>query len=295
MSRSLREKEENNFIFESYAMFAKDHKKCRNNEKGRPTRRWCRQHMTEEGDIQINLLPWKASPIPLFRVHPDNTVTFVASVEQVVACSVTLSQSLAQLVPFHITRWKKGVYRIGGEAVAQSKIKDPNDKRYRWATEKWGYLQNEAPQYFAGIKFDMATGECLNPMPDTVREVVPEKRTEWLRCLRRYKKGLKSRIKVGALTEYATLTMEVRNAGGYGAGGTHWAQGKLTDLMYCMVNEHYPPEMLTNFVRSVPRTWRQTEITPADITKAVEQVFTHYSEALREEYGVFGEVLHKKE
>ena len=267
-------------------MFAEDHKKCRDIGAGRAVREWCRQHMTDEGDIQINLLPWKSAPTPLFRVHPDNTITFIASVEQVVGASVSLSHSLVRLVPFNFTRWRKGMYRIGGEMVAA---------KYGRAKRHW--LANEARQYFKGIRFDMATGECLNPMPDTTRNVIPEKRTEWLRCLRRYKKGLKARIKVGALTEYADLAMEVRNEKGNGhrSGATHWTEEKFGFLLFCMRENEYPPSILTDFVRSVPRSWRQQEINPTDMMKAVEQVFTTHSQTLREQYGVFGEVLHKKE
>lgn len=287
------------FQFWSYEQFVADHKKCRDNMMGRPVRKWCRTHLvgTDYDQIEVRLNPSYYGRgrgcTPLFRVHPDNTITFVASVEEVLENNQSLSASLHKLVRFSLTRWKKGVYRIGGTEVAD-RMTEGED---RWSRKRWYWLANEAPQYFKGIRFDMATGECLNAMPDTVREAIPEMRTEWLRCLRRYKRGLKARARVGALSEHTKSAMAARATATtpYGELYQKWDADWLTTLLECMQSETYPEHILTAFVRSVPRKWRATEITPIDIVDAVDTVLNTHSQTLREQYGVFGEVLYKKE
>jgi len=299
--------------FWSYGHFLADHKKCRDNSFGRPVRKWCRTYLVGT-DIEIRMTPpyWRHSEpdkVPLCRIHPDNTITFIASVEEVLRNSQSLSFSLHRLIRFSLTRWKKGVYRIGGTEVAARITNEAEVRGAGYSTRQphrirgyragWQWLANEAPQYFQGIRFDMNTGECLNAIPDTVREVIPEMRTEWLRCLRRYKRGLKARAKIGALSGYAESTMTAR-AGRYmsmrfSVGYQIWDVEFLHDLLECMKSETYPEHILTAFVKSAPSKWKATEITPVDIMDAVDKTFNTHSKALREQYGVFGEVLHKKE
>jgi hypothetical protein len=145
------------------------------------------------------------------------------------------------------------------------------------------------------------TGLCLNPEPDESVEPVPEKRKLWLRQLRRFKFGLKSRAKVGA------LTMHIQEANILRAENNKlpwqkrkrlaidWEQDSWRKkLVWCMKNEKYPPEILTAFVQSVENSWRHDNITQELVLETVDNMFTRHSEVLRREYGVFGKTLHKK-
>ena len=67
------------------------------------------------------------------------------------------------------------------------------DWRYAWS-EYYRWLRNAPNQeYFEGITFDLVTGECINPRDDLQVEINQENKKEWLRTVKKFKKGLRLR------------------------------------------------------------------------------------------------------
>src|SRR5690606_12378101 len=56
-----------------------------------------------------------------------------------------------------------------------------------------------------GVKFNMVTGECLNPLPWPVRVDQPDKAREWRRRWSRFRRTFRTMAKVGAF-DYIKLT-----------------------------------------------------------------------------------------
>jgi len=227
--------------------------------------------------------------VPVYKLTPNNVLTFILSLDKLLYHSNSIVMVLHKTVPLTVQRFDKGKYRVG-VGVKTKAI---------WSGNYYFSLKKEdSQQYFKGIKFRLPDRLCLNPQPDETIEEVPEERRKWRRDLRRYKRGLKSRAKVGALTghidryekernENAKLDWQVRRQ-----LRMLWTNEWIKRLVRCMKKEEYPSEILYAFVRSADRWHRSTN--PQHIIKAVDEVFTAHSEALRREYGVFGRTLHKK-
>ena len=287
----------------SYADMAGYFRKVKTPSKGRPLKRGLRLYK-EGNNYVVKMQDWRgAEDIPLFKVSPKNVVTFLLPLEHVLRDSNTLVILLPRVIPIHLTRAKKGVYRISheGSMNMNPRLWDPCGSYPNWA-----FMRNEAPQYFKGIKFNFLTGECLNPQPDQATTELPEQRKVWRGELRRYKRGLKARIKVGALEGFIHEEQVALRAASsvwkYRRGVCpDWTQPKLTNLLLkSMRKETYPAELLQAFVRSAISTYTvggwdsSAALTGQYLLRVVDQVFTQNSEHLRRKYGVFGKTLHMK-
>jgi hypothetical protein len=271
-------------MFMSYTDFAEDYKRCRSTGKGRPIKGWCRL-FREGSDYVVKIRRWHNVDVPLFRVSPDETVTFCMPLDSVLHNAQTIVSSLYRVIPFSLERKRKGIYALGDTHRA-------NDGHGRSNYFRW--LKTEAPEYFTNIRFNLVTGECLNPQPNLMDSVIPEVRTQWLRHVKRYKKGLKARAKVGALQGYMTKvadTMVDRH--------NHWKlqhdwnrkldhHETLQQVVECMRSEEYPPDLLYLFVATTPVPFSDRDITAKMVLRNVDRVFNAYSVQLRQIYGVFG-------
>ena len=244
-----------------------------------------------EGNDYVIKIGWRGTIWePLCRITPNNTLVFEAPLDRMLHNNCSLSNILVKITGIHFTRWKKGMYRLGSEKEAATKSTSTSP----WCPEKWEWLHSKAPLYFNGIKFNLDTGKCLNGKPDPTKKVIPEKRKEWLRDLKRYKRGLKTRAKVGALQTYIQAQNE------WYASSPSWTERKnrrpiwsgqnwCEKLVCCMREETYPPEILKAFTASVEMGWHVNVLTDQHVLEIVDKIFTKHSEEFRREYGVFGE------
>lgn len=257
----------------SYAEIAKYFSKCRSPVQGRPLRHGVRLY--REGDSYVVKTYRCSDRTPILKVLPNNTVTFLAPLEYIIQHPYSMTRALYSVVPFYMQRVNKGIYRVACSAAMPLKYST-------WGTHPdWEYMRSQAPQYFNGIKFDFHTGRCINPQPDQLTVEIPRRRKVWRRDLRRYKRGLKARIKVGALRGFVD----------YAYSRTVWTDEKWTDLLVrSMKTDTYPQDILRAFARS------PADLDPDDnsMLKAVDRVFTAHSEHFRQKYGVFGKPLHVK-
>ena len=265
--------------FNCYADFADNYKKCRNAEKGRPINNWARL-FKDGNDYVVKLMYYTGSSPELFRVSRSEVVTFNMPLENLLQSTQTLVSSLHRVAPFRVDRKRKGIYTIAPFYTPTS----------------WSLATS--PEYFNGIEFNIKTGECLNPRPNMMHTVIPKVRKTWLADVKRFKKGLKIRAKVGALDGFIAQVMKERET------TTHWSYKHnlpnwddsevVKRLLRCMRAEEYTPDMLHLMVASVCMGWRTTEITRQMVLNNVDSVFDRHSIAFRKAYGVFGDTLHTK-
>jgi len=282
--------------FRSYKSIANHYASVRNPALGKPVSSFCR--LWKEGDKFVFRLTWGThwqepyQPTPIAEVTPDDVLTFVLPYEKMLQSSNSLTMGLHKILPTHLARQKTGVYRIGGMDEFRAAREQARGDRQHYRAQ-WNWLTTKAPRYFEGIKFNLVTSDCLNPRPDPSVEVVPERRTQWLRDLRRYKRGLLTRVKVGALDqhiEWWNITRGEQRKKPWNERNQVvpiWAAPELVaELVACMKANEYPVSMLKNFVASTGIGWRG-DMTNGDVKDAVERVFTKESENLRRLYGVF--------
>jgi len=144
----------------------------------------------------------------------------------------------------------------------------------------WDYWTNggstTSPEYFAGIQFNMANGECLNQRPDLKHQVVLEVRRQWLKDVAQWRKGMMLRDKLGVLNAIAD--------------GRNFFKNNSSKRMYT--------ELLCSYVAEAIRTQdfsKDTlDVIVANIgisigTSAIGDFIKSNSLQIRMAYGVFGE------
>ena len=111
----------------------------------------------------------------IFKVTPDNKLTFTADVHIIRRHAASLTWKLNEVCPVTLTRRAtlKYVLSTGGKHRDQT-------------------------NYYQGATVDLSTLDFDNPRLDSDLVVIPEVNTEWRRVLAAWRKGLIVRCKVGA-------------------------------------------------------------------------------------------------
>lgn len=260
-------------FFKSYDDIAKWYTKVRNPAKGRPLHTSWRVFDNNKSFV------FRLHDVDVCSVHPDNTVTFYLSSDVLSNIGNSVSYTLPRVLPFLIMRVSTGRYCIAQPAT----IVNASGSYF------WQSFKQQAPDAFHGIRFNMADGKCLNPVPKAIRQNEDAAaRKEWQKILRRYKNGLYVRIKLGVFdTIYAELHSNNVGLSGAMTLGSH--PSFIPTLAKAMRDEEYPPEILRAFCRL--RFWwgGRTPDVKAAVRSTIDNVFTTHSVALRREFGVFKE------
>jgi nitrite reductase/ring-hydroxylating ferredoxin subunit len=263
---------------QTYAQAKRLYGTCRFPDKGKPVKGWCRLHKVDE-NFELRM---DGKTICVFA--PDNTLTFTLTSAQAKNYSITLSQALARAIPIGWERVALGRHRV----VHTMRINGNGANRY----EAWrDTMKAEGIEVFNGIKFNLDTGECMNAKPTTEAQVIPAKRSDWLRALRVFKRGLKVRAKLGVLDTICQDVMAERRLTKtrYDWVQPDWSNEKWIDLLFNSIkNNQHPTELLQGFVQSV-RTYHYTTINKETTLQAADSVCAELSVQLRRKFGVFGD------
>ncbi len=168
--------------FKSYEDVAKFYHGCRNPIRGKPYKKWGRILVIPEG------FELAAYGVIFARITPNNRLTFVISADEAKASiAITLNTCLYRMFPLMWERVGKARYKV--IHVSQTKTSGTH--------LNWKQLRIDAPEYFEGITFDLATGECVNAKPNIKENLIPEVRIQWIRGLRAFKIKAKAMIRLG--------------------------------------------------------------------------------------------------
>jgi len=255
----------------SYSDFADLFNTCRSISKGKPLPGGWRMHQHNR------LYAVYISNIKIFEIDRNNKLTFTVSQRELLNLNHSLVTVLYKIIPLMLSRKRKGVYVI-------SKIQAYHPPLYRYLNVD----HTNTLEYFTGMQFDLATQTCLNPRPNLLDTVIPKVRKQWLRDVKRFKRGLKARAKVGALQGYIQEVVEdtgyIRNLHPI----PQWDSPEITQqVLECMRTDKYPPNLLRLLVQTVNLGWRQTHITDSMVLENVDTVFNTHSVHYRKAYGVF--------
>lgn len=253
--------------------------KARQPDKGRPLKSWAR--LFKVGDNYVVRI--EATDVAVFT--PDNKLTMVLGMDDLSCYAQTLSSSMHRAIPIAVLRVGKGRYR-----VQHTKAIDDIRNKGGSPASAWAILRT-SPELFTGMTFDLATGQALNARKDLKDCVIPDKRLEWVRKLRKFKQGIKVRAKLGV---FDTLAKEV-HAERMAAGGPSawrrpdWSDALWVDALYNAIkDEQFPMELMRGFVASASISWwRPTTPTTQDVLKESENILNNLSINLRTRFGVF--------
>ena len=247
--------------------------KVRDPERGKPLRTWAR--IKQDGDAFVVCID--ASPLlPLCRITPDNICTWVASPRTIWSFSNTLTMALEQALPFVMLRVGKGRYKITA---------------YNHLTE---YIHekctNYGIEYFEGIQFDLKTAKCLNPV--TI-EVDAQRRTEWLRTLKVFKRAIKTRAKVGAIDAMIRNMAEQDMFNRLRKEKPDWAAQAWIDKLYGAIID--PTKIDKTLLQGVALScvrgwWVSAPPSTQEFLDELDGICNQFSVPLRKKFGALREV-----
>ena len=266
---------------------------CRNPEKGKPMRSWCRLFKNQDV-YEVCYVPWnydKGAVIAEF--HPDGRIVLPSDSHSWRNMHGSLSMALHNAIPILTERMGRGRYRIAHTGFLD-RVTPPREQVDNYYQSWWDAFKENANEYFAGMTFNHE-GLCINPQSATSGEIDVEKRRTWLRMLRRFKRGLKARAKIGALQQHAKRIYEKHQE--MEKNGKHrwqwempnWKSKKYYDMLKeVMQTNEFTPEFLDAFVESAtPNTYGNTLATDAHILQHVDTLMSELSYSLRRDFGVF--------
>jgi len=265
-------------VFHDYNSASAHFKGVRTPSKGKPVRSFGRlffNNYDKSYDLYVH-------GRKLLCLSPDNTLTFTLNETDRKYIGNTLSMALDDCIPFV---WER-------KAVNRYLIFHLTEPRHQQSWDIYRDRRKDAQEYFEGIQFNMLTGECLNPRPPFHQAIVPEIRKAWLTALRKWKRGLKVRVKVGGFDDLIRKSLAAQaNLARY---RTPVFDGKVElDILYrCIKNNEHPTDMMRMIVDATIYSlgyYRGDSVTKDDVLKYVETMLTARSMDLRKRFGVFGE------
>lgn len=253
--------------------------KARQPDKGRPLKSWARLFKVDDNYV----VRIENTDVAMFT--PDNRLKIVLSMESLSYYGQTLSSSMHRAIPIAVLRVGKGRYR-----VQHTKAIDDIRNRGGSPASAWAILRT-SPELFTGMTFDLATGQALNARKDLKDSVIPDKRLEWIRKLRKFKRGIKVRAKLGVLDTLAKEVHAERMAAGNPAAWRRpdWSDAAWIDSLYNAIkDEQFPTELMRGLAASASISWwRPTMPTTQDILKESDNILNNLSINLRTRFGVF--------
>ena len=118
-----------------------------------------------------------------------------------------------------------------------------------------------------------------------------DKRREWLRALRRFKRGMKLRAKLGVLDVICQQVGDQRR-GKMQWDAPQWTDDRWVTLLYnCIKDNQYPTIILEGFAKTAEITFFAPSKRPTvpKTLAAVDTVCRQLSRPLRVKFGVIGE------
>ena len=212
------------------------------------------------------------------KIRPDNTVVFHREWAAIEPLKASLSNCLATILPLLIVRVGKNRYKLGSSFQGD----------YVWST--YNRIRTEGQEYFAGVMFDLETGKCLNPRPDEkfVVNINNHARKEWLRDLRRAKRDLKTRFKIGAMDQLIARARDEANSAGHWRYVSRTPSWKHGDALDRMISYMKTGEVDEDFLQRISKHYTDSHLRfQKDPIKYVDDLFKSISTELRRAYGVF--------
>lgn len=254
--------------FQSYNDVAKWFSTARSKDKGKPFGRWGRMFKIANGNFSFRV----HGKTELLVVTPANKLVLTATSEQIRQVGNTVTASLHRAFPIILNRAAKLRYKVQSIANARTQVEAGNCGV--WDSFKTG------PETFVGLVLDLSRGVFENAKPDRVDRINKDKRVEWLRALRTFKRGIKVRAKLGVFDKYISER-------DFTSAYTNWSLPQNLDNLYnAILHNTFDEELMKLFVLTTPR-WGA--IKPQYVVENVESILNDNSVLLREKFGVFEE------
>lgn len=252
---------------EGFAQAAQLISRCRKPDDGKALSSWCKIRRTIDGITFFEVPHSSASEIQIGYLTPDNIFTFTLNNRRAHSVSPSLSKGLHKITPFS---W----YREGNHFYEVRHTKS-----------------QQGSNLFDGLKFNIVTGEVINPKVIDVKNTVRAARLEWLRSVRQYKQGIKVRAKLGVLDTVATEVVQERSS----QNRFNWKQPDwfsdhwIDTFSNALKTQDFSLDMLKAFAQTADVSYWNRRVTGQDVVETVDKLIKDLSIHLRIRFGVFGD------
>lgn len=270
-------------MIQSYTDAVRLFQTARDKERGKPLRSFA--NMTLEGGVYVISIHGHN----LAKVHPDNTLEYVASPELYRDRHNTISMSFHHIVPVQSIRVSTNKYRIGH--VKWMGSREVTFQQYgsggtaTYVRKDWEKLRAEGQEYFQGVKIDLHSGEVVNPREDMTVNIISENRKTWLRSLRNFKNGIRVRGKLGVFDAMIN-EMNVANTNRWDHH-VRWVNEAFSLLSMNMKEGTFNDDLMQLLVKHT-RYQSYGTITGQHVVNATMNLLKDQSVSLRREFEVFG-------
>ena len=243
---------------------------------------------------ELKYVSWQGKDVDVIaEFHPDGRIVLPSDSITWQSMHVSLSMALHNAIPILTERMGRGRYRIAHTGL-MDRVTPAKEQSGNYYRDWWTAFKEHGVEYFAGMTFNHE-GLCINPQYAVSGEIDTEKRRTWLRILRRFKRGLKARAKVGALQQHAKriydkhYEMERKGQHRWQWQMPNWHSKKYYDMLKeAMQTNEFTPEFLEAFVESAtPNTYGNQIATDTHILRYVDTLMNDLSYQLRKDFGVF--------
>ena len=202
---------------------------------------------------------------PFMAFSPDNKVTFVLPVNQIRNYAQSIVSTLSRHFPFVLQRVGVG--------------------RYKVAYSRDRYSATNFVDYSLGVAFDLDINEWSNVQAPPKERMIPEVRTQWLRDVKTWKNGIKTRHKMGVFTGIKDkLTKEQLHY------NVMYGEEFCKRVTHAIRTNTFDHDLMEHFVkRTIRWAFRADHITSEYILDEIQSYLKTHSYDLRCEYGVFGD------
>lgn len=270
-------------MIQSYTDAVRLFQTARDKEKGKPLRSFA--NMTLDAGVYVISIHGQA----IAKVHPDNTLEYIASSTLYRDRHNTISMSFHHVVPMQSVRVSTNKYRIGH--VKWMGNKEVTYQQYgtggtaTYVRNNWEKLRSEGQEYFEGVRIDLHSGEVINPREDMTTNIIPENRKTWLRALRNFRNGIIVRSKIGVF-DGMIAEMGLANASKWNSH-VKWANDAFNLLVTNMKEGTFEDELMRLLVHHA-RYQNYGTITGQHVITATINLLKDNSVPLRREFEVFG-------
>lgn len=250
--------------FRNYEQVQRFFMRVRDPNKGRKVNACCRVFVLPDGAYQF-----KFHNTPIFSISPSDILTFTVDGKDAYNAAVSISATMHRIVPLAWMRKRQKLYQVGRSDLY-------------WQDREWVEL-------FNGLQFDLKASKFINAKLPMLERIDKDKNLEWKRAITKFKRGLRVRVKLGAVKAITDNIMAKESPESFKQ--PNWESEEWQNLLLnSIVEGEYPIQLLEGFARSYIRVswWGNRKlVTYSDGFDAVDKILNDSSVSLRTKFGVF--------
>lgn len=218
-----------------------------------------RKHWVKQEDNSM----WKLTDFAELR--PTNVLTFTCETSDMVPIAASMSSTFWRIFGLAWHRMGRGRYVLFHWDGVHSYLT-------YWEQLKKGH------EHFKGMSWDLIEHKCYNPKPPILKTVDKDNRKEWVAALRKFRRAVHVRIKLGVVQEMINRGPD---------GGKRVYDNELSDaVLDALQSGEVHTDLLERLIINTKRASYHRPVSPEKVKQLVESILNGYSVPFRQAFGV---------